>query len=356
MQEPAVEVAFCDLCGTSVPVGDLATGQAVRHQDKTIGACCLAVLRGAPSPAPAAPSVAPRAAASEGRLLPVAIVLLAAIAAATMFVDSKVAGLEQAFRSAQDAAAERQRSDSDVLMGIDVELDRLAQRGDVEAVAGKAGEIAGAVEALQAAATQQAEGVQRDLAATRREVQAAVGKIVDPRPLLEDLRDRQLRLLAAVEALRAAFAAQPAPQPVPEPAAAAPIAATGDLPAELTEQVKRLTDTDPAVRFEAVDVLIQSKNPAVLSHLLPLAKDPDGFVRRLTVEGLRDFPKAEAIEVLLVALGDDDENVRDTAWRSLRDATGQKMPFEAAAGKEQRARAVQRWLDWWEKAKATFGK
>lgn len=356
MEEPAVEVLFCDLCGTSVSVGDLATGQALRHQDKTIGACCLAVLRGAPAVAAHVPPAPSRAPSTEGRLLPVAIVLLAAIAAATIFVDSRIAGLEQTARAAQDALAERQRSDSDVLMGIDVELDRLAQRGDVEAVGAKVREFAGSLELLQSASAQHAESVQRDLAATRRELQAATGQIVDPRPLLTDLRDRQLRLLAAVEALRAAFAAQPAPPPVAEPPAARPAAPAGDLPADLVEQIGRLGSTDPAVRFEAVDVLVQSKNPAVLAHLLPLAKDPDGFVRRLTVEGLRDFPKPEAIEALLVALGDDDENVRDTAWRSLRDATGQKFPFEAAAGKEPRARAVQRWLDWWEKAKATFGK
>ncbi|MFY9340907.1 MAG: DUF2946 domain-containing protein, partial [Planctomycetota bacterium] len=56
MQDDGVEVTFCDLCGTSVPVVDLAAGSAVRHQGKTVGACCLAGLRvaGAPAPAPAA--------------------------------------------------------------------------------------------------------------------------------------------------------------------------------------------------------------------------------------------------------------------------------------------------------------
>ena len=45
MQED-VEVSFCDLCGTSVPAGDLATGAAVQQRGKTIGACCLPGLRG----------------------------------------------------------------------------------------------------------------------------------------------------------------------------------------------------------------------------------------------------------------------------------------------------------------------
>ena len=82
---------------------------------------------------------------------------------------------------------------------------------------------------------------------------------------------------------------------VEEPPASAP---ANDLPADLAEQVAKLAAADPAVRFEAVDVLIESKNSKVLSHLVPLAKDPDAFVRRLTVEGLREFAQAEAVDAL----------------------------------------------------------
>ena len=119
--------------------------------------------------------------------------------------------------------------------------------------------------------------------------------------------------------------------------------------------MKKLSATDPAVRFEAVDELLRSKNALVLPPLLPLARDPDSFVRRLTVEGLRDFKRPEVVEALLVALVDSDDNVRDTAWRSLKEVTGQKFPFETNATKDARARAVQRWQEWWEKNKATFG-
>ena len=61
------------------------------------------------------------------------------------------------------------------------------------------------------------------------------------------------------------------------------------------------------------------------------------------------------VEALLAGLADADENVRDTAWGSLKILTGQKLPFEATGTKDVRARAVQRWQEWWDKNKATFG-
>mgnify|MGYP001291673111 FL=1 len=128
-----------------------------------------------------------------------------------------------------------------------------------------------------------------------------------------------------------------------------------DLPDALAENVRKLAAADPAVRFEAVDMLAESKDLRVLSYLLPLAKDPDAFVRRLTVEGLREFSKAETVDTLIEALRDQDENVCDTAWRSLRDLTNQKLRFDASASLDARRRAAKVWQDWWSKARASFG-
>jgi HEAT repeat protein len=145
---------------------------------------------------------------------------------------------------------------------------------------------------------------------------------------------------------------------VPEAAPAEPPAdagATPALPAALAEQVGRLRAADPAVRFEAVDSLLRSKVVDVVPHLLPMVNDADPYVRRITVDGLRDYKRPDVVGVLLVALGDADENVRDTAYASLKLVTGQRIAFEAAASKDARARAVQRWQEWWDKNKATFG-
>ena len=146
-------------------------------------------------------------------------------------------------------------------------------------------------------------------------------------------------------------------QPVESVPDAAPKPAEGavpGVPAELAHQIKRLQDPDPATRFEAVYELLQTKNVSLLPQLLPMAQDGDTFVRRLTVDGLRDFKQAAVVDALLTALGDPEEIVRDAAWRSLKDLTGQKFPFEATAGKEVRQRAQARWQEWWEKNRATF--
>ena len=94
---------------------------------------------------------------------------------------------------------------------------------------------------------------------------------------------------------------------------------------------------------------------AVVEHLLPMAKDNDVLVRRLVVDGLKDFKQATVVDVLLVALADPADIVADTAWRSLKDMTGQKMPFDAKGSREERSRAQKVWRDWWDKNRNAFG-
>src|SRR5688572_20715225 len=100
MQQDQLEVLFCDLCGTSVPVADLDRGVAIRHHAKTIGACCLSVLRQGESPLAAvgtAPApAAPPTSAGDRHSLAIGIALLAAVAAAAIFLDQKIAGVAAA--------------------------------------------------------------------------------------------------------------------------------------------------------------------------------------------------------------------------------------------------------------------
>lgn len=376
MQEQEVEVFFCDLCGTSVPAADIDAKKAMVHQGKTIGGCCLTELRGA---APATTSEAsdaggpkadgsggdaakPATAAAPGsaggdssRMLTVAIVMMIAFAGGVMFLDSRMSRLEDALTKSLDAAATRQKADSESLQSLSIKADGFAASADVAAVTAKQAEFAASLATLTKDATERHAIVEQQVGSLRTQVNEAKDKIVDYRPLFEDLRQRHTRAIAAIEGMRTEVAAVPAsttPEPTPGPVVKEPAV---DLPSELADQVRKLSAADPAVRFEAVDVLAESKNLKVLPYLLPLAKDPDAFVRRLTVEGLREFQKAEAVDALIEALRDEDENVCDTAWRSLRDLTGQKFKFEASASKDARARAAQAWQDWWAKARATFG-
>lgn len=362
MQEDAVEVSFCDLCGRSIPAGDLGGGKVQRVQGKTLGSCCLPALRGALVVGGAAgggavpPSVTTRS-VGDGRLMAVAVVLLAAIAAATIFLDQKLTGIDGQWRQVLDEVRQAQRSDSDVLQSMGVAMDGAARRTDVDGLVARLTETLAGQGQRDEAAQQKLAGLQGELTALRQEFRAVSSQTIDYRPLFEDLRQRQQRL---ADGLQAAQSAPVTPAPVATPAPSAgdtggEVVPAVALPEALAAQVKKLKSTDPAVRFEAADELLRSKNPLVLPHLLPMASDADAFVRRLAVDGLRDWKHAEVVEALLAALADADENVRDSAWGSLKHVTGQKIAFETTASKDARARAIQRWRDWWEKNKAGFG-
>lgn len=357
MQEDSLEVTFCDLCGASVPVADLSSGAAVKHLGKTVGACCMPALSGAATHA-AAPVAGARSAGAQAHLLPVAVVLLAAVASATIFLDQKISGADKEWRASHEQIKFAQRSDSDVLQNLGVAMDQVARKADLDDIKTKLAQVEGNLKQANEQLRPQLEPISKELASLRREIGGVLTATIDLRPLLDELRQKQQRVAELLVALEKEGGRAPAtanPQPATPAAAPAETPGAPALPEALAEQVKKLKSADPAVRFEAVDELLRSKNALILPHLLPIARDTDSFVRRLTVEGLRDFKKPEVVEALLVALTDNDDLVSETAWRSLKEVTGQKIPFEASGTKDARARAVQRWQEWWEKNKATFG-
>lgn len=346
MVEQPFEVLFCDLCNTSVPLQDVERGAAVRVGDKTVGACCVQRIR---------PVEAPRAAPSgETRLLPVALMLLAAVAAATIFLDHRLVEETQALRTERAPLTQAVEAQGNRLITLTESMDASATRDQVAMVVDRLETGENTLREFQAAAALGSDRLQAAVEALHRRVDQVVAAIPDHRPALEQLRT-ELRQQAVTLAELKAMPRQPVPV-APPPAEPVPATSSpaGMAPA-LAHHVQRLADPDPATRFEAVDELLRSREPSVREHLLPLAKDPDTFVRRLVVEGLREFRHASAVEALLTALGDPEEIVRDTAWRSLKELTGQKLPFEATASRDARGRAQARWQEWWDKNKASFG-
>lgn len=360
MQQDQVEVAFCDLCGTSVPDSDFSSGTAQRLHGKTIGACCLAKLRAAAPVGLPAPPAEKRPGSGDPRLVPVAIAVLAALAAATIFLDHQVASVDARRLLDHKQLVQIVGSDHDAIQRVDVAMDGTARRADLDALGERLAAATGAMQRDSAEVREILGGVQKEVGGVQRDLRTTAAAAIDYRPLFEDLRQQLQRQAAAIADLRAGgtvVASTPKIDPIPPPTPGNPTdAAANDLMAgPLGEHVRKLQSTDPAIRFEAVDALVRSKNPAILPHILPLARDSDSYVRRLTVEGLQEHKRPEVVEALLTSLADADELVREQAWRSLREISGQKLPFDAAASKDQRARAVQRWQEWWDKSKATFG-
>ena len=372
MQEQEVEVSFCDLCGESVPAADISAQLALRHEGRTIGSCCLATLKsslaataaGATGEAAIAISGSkvgggnsvPTAGSGVGsRNLTVLIVVVVAFIGGILFLDGRLSQFEEAFDKASGETLTRQKGDSNALLALSIKADGFAKRADVEAVMAEVEDLAGAMVAFREVAADRQSIFDQEMEGLRNQLRESSAKIVDYRPLFDDLRQRQTRALTLIEGLGGLFVNEPVaadPSPVDLPEVRKPMM---DLPDALAENVRKLAAADPAIRFEAVDMLAESKDLKVLPYLLPLAKDPDAFVRRLTVEGLREFSKAETVDTLIEALLDEDENVCDTAWRSLRDLTSQKLKFDASASLDARRRAAKVWQDWWSKARAGFG-
>lgn len=351
--EQNLEVFFCDLCNASVPQRDLETGDARRVNEKVVGRCCLVPLReGAPA---AASSANP-----SGSGVVVGTVLLAAIAGATVFLDWRF-GEEQA---RVGAALVGTRDDigkqSERLARLERLSSEVAGRADLERVVQGLGALERARGAQEETNKNAIDAVVEGSTAQIAKLSLAFTDAVAMQRQQHETLHGELRALAAdLAALKAAPRPEPRAEPAAPPAASpvepapAPNADSG-LPPELAHQVARLGDADAAIRFEAVDKLVQSKNAAVLPPLLKMTKDVDDFVRRLTVEGLAGFRHPDTVDALLVALADPVNIVRMTAYNSLKVLTGQKLAFDPEGSQTDRLAAQRRWQEWWKTARKTF--
>ncbi len=336
-----LEVFFCDICNTSVPARDLEIGAAARVKGKTIGGCCLPDLRKDESPR----------VGSRGMAMSLAV--LAAVAGATVFVDWR---LTEQMTILGDGIAVVERdlgSQHQQLLGLEERLHSTALRDDVASLGDSLSAMAAGVGGDQEALSTAFEEFGRDVRGLEQEVARLGSAQGEARSVIARV-ERELRDLSrAVSESRAVPRVEPAARGG-GPEAVVVVDSGASLPASLQRQVARLTDEDPATRFEAVDALLRSKNPRVLDALLPMAKDPDAFVRRITVEGLSEFRDPDSVDTLLGALADSEAIVRNTAYLALKKLTGEEFPFDPDASRDARLTAQRRWQQWWQGARETF--
>ena len=343
-----LEVYFCDLCNESVPQTDLDARRAIRIKGRVIGGCCLPQL-----PATAASTPAEKRGGGVATAL-LGVVVLAGLAAAAAFLDWRLSDEAEALTGRLVGLEERARHGQERMAGVEEGIAQLGTRIDLDKITAQFSALESRLD--QARATLDLRTTRLD-EAIQTSVEGSKNALAEQRGAIALLRESVDRLGGDIAALRAMPRAAPVasmPDEVPPPAAL-PAAAASEpaLPAELQHHVAALADADPGTRFSAVDKLLRSKEQRVLASLLPMAKDDNIFVRRLTVEGLREFRRPETVDTLIVALSDPEPLVRVTAHASLRAVTGQKFEFEDSSS-STRAVAVRRWQDWWDKNRATF--
>ncbi|MHC5062851.1 MAG: HEAT repeat domain-containing protein [Planctomycetota bacterium] len=339
-----LEVFFCDLCGTSVPATDLDRARAERMHGKIIGHCCLTDLR---------PNT--NAGSTRGALMAGVLVLMVAVASLGIFVDWRLTDDAQVRRGEASRVMDMLRGQDDRLGSVEAQLLEVPASGDLEDLQrGSENLRDGLINLDQSlarsldASDAKLQVLMESMGELRRAIDLQSARIAD----MQEQSDQALRDLSGLLAQPGSLSMASGPENSSFPNSAA--GRGGALPEELARHLPALRDSDAGTRFEAVDELLQSGDEAVYDHILPLAKDPDPFVRRLVLEGLAGDRDITAVDTLLLALGDEESLVRYTAIASLKKLTGQSFPFDAEASADQRSAMEKRWTQWWSKNKADF--
>ncbi|MFQ5504972.1 MAG: HEAT repeat domain-containing protein [Planctomycetota bacterium] len=355
----AVDLKFCDLCGHSIPLRDLSNGTAREVADHVVGACCVSKLldglRLPPQP------VAVRAASSGIPGLYAAMVLLITMFLIAYFLDfnakrrNKILGERLTSTKGQIEAVQKQfRQQAEVLSKLPTEQirtrlsniqasmseweDKVASirikdhgpalddlRAKLTSLRKQFGEVLTRQTALETSINESFDRVERSV--SKLEV-----SLMDHRRRMADR--------GAVEEGTSGGRAD-TPKPVPS------------LPEGLGSKVEQLSSSDPSIRWASVDSLIRSKDKKVVPYLLPMLKDTDTFVRRLTAVGLGNLGNASACASLVDALEDSEAIVRQAAYRSLVKLSGESYPFDGEASTSQRRTYVKRWRDWLKRRKGS---
>lgn len=362
-----LHVDFCDLCNSSIPDSDLERGAARRFEGKVIGSCCLSRLAPAahatPKQAAGAASAAASGGSGGGGWFASAFVVLIAVAGATLFLDWRFG--EEASRLADQVRGLEGEIDplAEKLVGLEKSLGSGLRSEDLDVVQSSVTGLGSEMTATEERVLQSI----RDNATRLRELATRFSALDsgqrDHLARIAEVHADLRRVAQRIEDVSSAAAMPAVPALVGEGAAdsavgggemiddggAAPAEGSAGLPAHLVRFVGKLQDPDDGERFEAVDELLQSADPRVFEYVLPLATDPDPFVRRLVFEGIKEHRSDASVDALVTALGDSESLVRYTAHASLKALTGQDFPFDPDAAPAKRSSMQRRWSEWWDK-------
>lgn len=403
-----MDLLFCDVCNESVPQKDLETGAAVRRKGHVVCASCEGAMS-PPDKGASKPAAAASAASKPGAMSGAAVGAAAGSGAAAGAHAGAAAPASQ--RAGTQASAPAARGG--VLGGVGVALgaaglaaalaggmmqrDALAEeaqqraddlgalRASLQDGTGRLEEsLEGHLQTLQQdlvrlteestglrerletearAERTRTDGLRDDLGelgqrltsieALRDELQRVELEVQRFGRFTADLHEQQLRLGERLESVRADVGSVRELASVDVGALLTPGAQTepvDERPAWL-DFVGDLRSQSASVRWQAVQSIGQSGDPAAAEHLAPMLKDPDLFVRMASARNLGDLGAPLGIPALIDALEDPEESVRESAVVSLRAMTEKDFRFDPSGKESERSKAVSRWRDWWGDAK-----
>lgn len=116
-----------------------------------------------------------------------------------------------------------------------------------------------------------------------------------------------------------------------------------------------LEDESPSVRWAAAGALGEVGSSEEIPPLTGRLDDDNASVRIVAAQSLAKLGETEGVPVLIRALEQDDvmighppELTSDYAVQVLRNLSGENFGFDSSAPAYERARAVERWEEWWE--------
>jgi len=346
-----MDIQFCDICSESVPLHDLEVGRAKRFSGRVVCKNCDEAMTRHVAPAAQYSTqallndAAPRAAGAGAVWLAASCVGVMALLAylSVQRVEDAESRVQSDF-AGQLAGVERR------LGLLDARLDRLADQRDEphvldpridalgEAIASLARRVdEGGDDAALLAAFAALDARLDDLALTDTQRRAESDRQMAGLTLEVERTRGDLALLAqALLEELAAVKAEPEPPPaLPEPIGAPWLAFLGGL-----------ASSNDSERWNSVEELGASGDPAAAPHVVPVLTDPEMFVRMAAARVLGNLGNEVALEPLVRALDDPEPSVREAAYASLCKLSGQSFVFEPNAEPKTRAKQVGAWRDW----------
>ena len=122
-----------------------------------------------------------------------------------------------------------------------------------------------------------------------------------------------------------------------------------------------LDDESPLVRWAAAGALGAVGSDEVTQSLEARLDDPNASVRVVAAQSLARLGDSSGVPTLIRTLERDDvmighppELTSDYAVQVLRSVSGEQFGFDSSAPAYERARAVERWQEWWEEQGEEF--
>lgn len=344
-----MDIQFCDICSESVPLHDLEVGSAKRFGGRVVCKNCDEAMTRHVAPAAQHSS---QALANDAPLRTAGSVWLAASCVGVMALLAYLS-----VQRVEDAEARVQSDFAGQLAGVerrlgllDTRLQRIADPRDepaavdprIDAIADAVASLARQVEenggdAAVLAAFAALDARLDDLALTDAQRRAEGDRKLAQLTLEVERTRGDLALLAqALLEELAAAAEKPAP-PVapPEPIGAPWLAFIGGL-----------SSSDDSERWNSVEELGASGDPAAAAHVVPVLTDPEMFVRMAAARVLGVLGNEIALEPLVRALDDPEPSVREAAHASLCKLSGEDFVFEPNAEPKTRAKQIDAWRVW----------